>query len=203
VSSSPAPQFGPNEWLVEEMYEQFLADPSSVDPAWHDFFADYKPTQRAVSQSAAATKARSANEAAAATATKPPPATSGPDGNGGLVNVPGDWREIQGTNGEILPPLVYSTELARSVKLAYATSVRVQLAPGTDDPMRTVNPADTQIKAQESGAKFRRLERTPFSTDLVYGLVNVRTDGVHILCATMEEQGTDFDVQVFKAVDAD
>ncbi|MCS7481610.1 multifunctional oxoglutarate decarboxylase/oxoglutarate dehydrogenase thiamine pyrophosphate-binding subunit/dihydrolipoyllysine-residue succinyltransferase subunit [Umezawaea endophytica] len=46
-SSSPASQFGPNEWLVEEMYEQFLADPSSVDPAWHDFFADYKPTQRA------------------------------------------------------------------------------------------------------------------------------------------------------------
>ncbi|NUT51089.1 MAG: hypothetical protein HOV94_27865, partial [Saccharothrix sp.] len=45
-SSSPASQFGPNEWLVEEMYEQFLADPSSVDPAWHDFFADYKSTQR-------------------------------------------------------------------------------------------------------------------------------------------------------------
>jgi 2-oxoglutarate decarboxylase len=47
VSSSSAAEFGPNEWLVEEMYEQFLADPSSVDPAWHDFFADYKPTQRA------------------------------------------------------------------------------------------------------------------------------------------------------------
>ncbi|ONI84339.1 alpha-ketoglutarate decarboxylase [Actinosynnema sp. ALI-1.44] len=45
-SSSPASQFGPNEWLVEEMYEQFLADPTSVDPAWHDFFADYKPTQQ-------------------------------------------------------------------------------------------------------------------------------------------------------------
>jgi 2-oxoglutarate decarboxylase len=29
------------------MYEHFLVDPSSVDPAWHDFFADYKPTQRA------------------------------------------------------------------------------------------------------------------------------------------------------------
>ncbi len=47
MSSSTASQFGSNEWLVEEMYEQFLADPSSVDPAWHDFFADYKPTQRA------------------------------------------------------------------------------------------------------------------------------------------------------------
>jgi len=46
-SSSPASQFGPNEWLVEEMYDQFLADPSSVDAAWHDFFADFKPTQNA------------------------------------------------------------------------------------------------------------------------------------------------------------
>ncbi|HEY2723576.1 MAG TPA: hypothetical protein VGI84_02710, partial [Pseudonocardiaceae bacterium] len=39
-------QFGPNEWLVEEMYEQFLSDPSAVDPAWHDFFADYRPSSR-------------------------------------------------------------------------------------------------------------------------------------------------------------
>ncbi|ADJ49654.1 2-oxoglutarate decarboxylase [Amycolatopsis mediterranei S699] len=29
------------------MYDQFLADPSSVDAAWHDFFADFKPTQSA------------------------------------------------------------------------------------------------------------------------------------------------------------
>ena len=35
--------FGANEWLVEDMYERYLADPNSVDAAWHDFFADYKP----------------------------------------------------------------------------------------------------------------------------------------------------------------
>jgi len=35
-------RFGPNEWLVEEMYDQYLADPSSVDAAWHEFFADYR-----------------------------------------------------------------------------------------------------------------------------------------------------------------
>jgi multifunctional 2-oxoglutarate metabolism enzyme len=39
-------QFGPNEWLVEEMYEQFLANPSAVDPSWHDFFASYRPAAR-------------------------------------------------------------------------------------------------------------------------------------------------------------
>ncbi len=38
--------FGPNEWLVDEMYEKYLADPSSVDKAWWDFFADYAPATR-------------------------------------------------------------------------------------------------------------------------------------------------------------
>ena len=33
--------FGANQWLVEDMYENYLADPASVDPAWHDFFHDY------------------------------------------------------------------------------------------------------------------------------------------------------------------
>ena len=35
--------FGPNEWLVDEMYERYLQDPTSVDKAWWDFFADYTP----------------------------------------------------------------------------------------------------------------------------------------------------------------
>jgi len=36
--------FGPNEWLVDEMYERYLADPNSVDKAWWDFFSDYSPS---------------------------------------------------------------------------------------------------------------------------------------------------------------
>ncbi|TFV62652.1 multifunctional oxoglutarate decarboxylase/oxoglutarate dehydrogenase thiamine pyrophosphate-binding subunit/dihydrolipoyllysine-residue succinyltransferase subunit, partial [Blastococcus sp. CT_GayMR20] len=42
-SSSSVAGFGTNEWLVEEMYQQYLADPSTVDQAWHEFFADYRP----------------------------------------------------------------------------------------------------------------------------------------------------------------
>jgi hypothetical protein len=37
--------------------------------------------------------------------------------------------------------------------------------------------------------------------DLVYGLVNVRTDGKEILCATLEEKGDDFDVKVLRIAD--
>ncbi len=32
------PDFGANEWLVEEMKERFDADPASVDSAWADYF---------------------------------------------------------------------------------------------------------------------------------------------------------------------
>jgi 2-oxoglutarate decarboxylase len=82
VSSSTASQFGPNEWLVEEMYEQFLADPSSVDPAWHDFFADYKPTQRAagvgdnVAQPTGSAATETATTLPGSTVTTDPPVTN-------------------------------------------------------------------------------------------------------------------------------
>jgi 2-oxoglutarate decarboxylase len=35
--------FGPNAWLVDDMYDRFLADPSSVSDSWREFFADYRP----------------------------------------------------------------------------------------------------------------------------------------------------------------
>ena len=38
-TQSPIPaEFGANEWLVEEMYDQYVKDPASVDPAWAAFF---------------------------------------------------------------------------------------------------------------------------------------------------------------------
>ncbi|HEX4189939.1 MAG TPA: multifunctional oxoglutarate decarboxylase/oxoglutarate dehydrogenase thiamine pyrophosphate-binding subunit/dihydrolipoyllysine-residue succinyltransferase subunit [Marmoricola sp.] len=42
TEGNPLAAFGANEWLVDEMYEQYQKDPSSVDPAWLDFFANYQ-----------------------------------------------------------------------------------------------------------------------------------------------------------------
>src|SRR5580700_8470065 len=45
-SSSTRPSkgsFGPNAWLVDDMYDRFLADPNSVAESWREFFADYRP----------------------------------------------------------------------------------------------------------------------------------------------------------------
>jgi len=62
--SSRLAAFGPNEWLVDEIYQQYLTDAKSVDPAWWDFFADYVPTEHATADLVAASAAvRAAHKA--------------------------------------------------------------------------------------------------------------------------------------------
>ncbi|RAG63182.1 hypothetical protein DN536_37755, partial [Burkholderia multivorans] len=34
--------FGSNEWLVEELYEQYKSDKNSVDKSWWPFFDQYE-----------------------------------------------------------------------------------------------------------------------------------------------------------------
>ncbi len=42
-TNDPLAAFGPNEWLVDELYEQYQSDKNSVDKAWWPFFEDYQP----------------------------------------------------------------------------------------------------------------------------------------------------------------
>ena len=48
-----AEQFGANEWLVDEMYERYLKDASSLDQTWLDFFAKFAPSLQTSSAQAA------------------------------------------------------------------------------------------------------------------------------------------------------
>ena len=41
-SRSNKGSFGPNAWLVDDMYDRFLADPNSVAESWREFFTDYQ-----------------------------------------------------------------------------------------------------------------------------------------------------------------
>ncbi|MGY0491826.1 multifunctional oxoglutarate decarboxylase/oxoglutarate dehydrogenase thiamine pyrophosphate-binding subunit/dihydrolipoyllysine-residue succinyltransferase subunit [Streptomyces sp. WG-D5] len=79
---NPAAAFGPNEWLVDEIYQQYLQDPNSVDRAWWDFFADYKPgaaaAGAATTQKPAEKPAAQAAPAAQAPAAPAQPAAAAP-----------------------------------------------------------------------------------------------------------------------------
>jgi 2-oxoglutarate dehydrogenase E1 component len=61
---------GPNEWLVDEMYEQYRADPSSVSASWQEFFADYQG--RGNGSTAAPAKAEPAEKPAPKAKAEPP-----------------------------------------------------------------------------------------------------------------------------------
>ena len=78
TEGNPLAAFGANEWLVDEMYEQYQKDPQSVDPAWWDFFKNYRngaaPAQSAAQEPAAqapATTERPAREQPAGVSAAP------------------------------------------------------------------------------------------------------------------------------------
>lgn len=78
---SSTPDFGANEWLVEEMKERFDADPSSVDPAWAKYFGGAKPegNGRPTSSGSSAPAAKASSPAPAAkSAEKPAEAPAAP-----------------------------------------------------------------------------------------------------------------------------
>jgi len=55
-----------------------------------------------------------------------------------------------------------------------------------------------RAQVQPKNKKYRAFSTTPVANDLVYGLVNVRTDGTRILSVTLEESETEFDIKVFQ-----
>ncbi|HEU5150978.1 MAG TPA: multifunctional oxoglutarate decarboxylase/oxoglutarate dehydrogenase thiamine pyrophosphate-binding subunit/dihydrolipoyllysine-residue succinyltransferase subunit [Iamia sp.] len=54
-AAPPADTLGPNAWLVDEMYESYAEDPSSVSESWQEFFAGYTPAGPSGSEGPAAT----------------------------------------------------------------------------------------------------------------------------------------------------
>ncbi|WP_137122794.1 multifunctional oxoglutarate decarboxylase/oxoglutarate dehydrogenase thiamine pyrophosphate-binding subunit/dihydrolipoyllysine-residue succinyltransferase subunit [Segeticoccus rhizosphaerae] len=63
--------FGPNEWLVDELHQQYLKDKNSVDEAWWEFFAAYDP-ETGTSNGGTSARADSQKPAAAKSGTQKP-----------------------------------------------------------------------------------------------------------------------------------
>jgi beta-lactamase superfamily II metal-dependent hydrolase len=111
---------------------------------------------------------------------------------------------LEMADDRLVTPLVYSTELARSLNLG-----KVSEASWTDGQgSRTLQGnelAGLQVKCKVTKAGAlnpttvtRNLEHTYIVAGLIYGLVNVRTDGNRILCATLNESTNSWEVKVVK-----
>ncbi len=135
--------------------------------------------------------------------------------------------QIDTERDELLTPIVYSTEVERSVRMGRVTRLDAPEYPLDDDRLHDVRlfarharflgpehhddaarkeAVDTQVFFEEttSGAlratKSQRGFRDCYLVSGVrYGLVNVRTDGETVLCATLNEASDSWTVHTFPA----
>jgi beta-lactamase superfamily II metal-dependent hydrolase len=132
--------------------------------------------------------------------------------------------EIDTTADELLTPLVYSTEIERSVRLGRihriealdyphdgeALHVRVYARASDDvenrfredaeakrDVRSWVHYGETRPGALRPERGFREFPGSYVVSGMVYGLVNVRTDGETILCATRNEADARWSLRTF------
>lgn len=77
VGVSNEGEFGANEWLVDELYEQFKNDKNSVDKAWWPILEAYKPVDAATARVPSA-PTQPVSEAAKPSAPAPAPAAPAP-----------------------------------------------------------------------------------------------------------------------------
>jgi hypothetical protein len=104
---------------------------------------------------------------------------------------------------ELRTPLIYSTEISRSFRVGSMDSLSMN---GTvlDEAGLTAAKARVGDKEVNAGdlkpaTGTRRLAGSYVVTGIVYGLVNVRTDGDRILCATLNEKNRTWDWAVFES----
>ncbi len=110
-------------------------------------------------------------------------------------------------NDKIISPLIYSTELARSVKLGKPVKARVPKSTGTgthkiekaDLNKISLTLEETNAGQRNPKTKYRRLGSSHVVSGTIYGLVNIRTDGDRILCATMNEAKHEWEIKVLQS----
>ena len=136
--------FGANEWLVDELYEQYRQDPANVDPAWWEFFQDYQPlTPEAQAQQARTANGEGAAAAASQTSTTAPPGTTtAPAGNAAAAPAgPATPAAPATPTTPAAPPTpTASTGPARPQAVAAAPRPAAEPAPSTS-PVAQAQPA--------------------------------------------------------------
>jgi len=124
----------------------------------------------------------------------------------GIVGASGVTGYLTIKDDQIQTPLVYSTEVARSVSLGKPKRLSVKAEDGSTDTIagKRLTEAVLQFEETPPGAlnprtKSRPMGMTYVVAGQVYGLVNVRTDGRTILCATMNEGDGTWQIKQFPA----
>src|SRR5262245_4407051 len=152
--------FGPNEWLVDEIYQQYLKDPNSVDKAWWDFFADYQPSdlEAAVAKLGATQAPASATESAPTTvAPATAPATTAPSPQPPAPAQPAQAGQPAPTAAQPAPAQATPADSAPATAKAAPSQAPPQPAPAQP----TAQPTKTEPGAAKQPAALPHAEVEP------------------------------------------
>jgi beta-lactamase superfamily II metal-dependent hydrolase len=100
---------------------------------------------------------------------------------------------------EMITPLVFSTEISRSVRLGDPYKLTI-------DGVDFENEKDVKVFYQRTASGALRpakkeitMDRIKIIDGIIYGLVNVRTDGEKIICATLNEGKYKWEIKKFNS----
>lgn len=106
-------------------------------------------------------------------------------------------------NDRLRTPLVYSTEISRSFRVGRVEALTLSGdaldRAALDRAKARVGYKQVNAGDLKAASGTRRLAGSYVVTGIVYGLVNVRTDGDTILCATLNEKNSTWDWASFKS----
>ncbi|MCA9741780.1 MAG: multifunctional oxoglutarate decarboxylase/oxoglutarate dehydrogenase thiamine pyrophosphate-binding subunit/dihydrolipoyllysine-residue succinyltransferase subunit [Deferribacteres bacterium] len=127
---------GPNAWLIEEMYRQFMENPDSVSESWRDFFADYVPSLT-----------HQAPAPAASEKTITAPAAAPPAENGNFL--PDTAQPVRG------PAAIIVDNMEKSLSIPTATSTRIIPVKILEENRRIIN--EYQISTGAAKVSFTHM----------------------------------------------
>jgi hypothetical protein len=117
------------------------------------------------------------------------------------------FLETDSNTDRIVTPLVYSTELARSVSFGKASKLDVPNEAGNgrrEIVADELKSSKVTFRAKKSGDRnpktfTRSMGSARVVGSLIYGLVNVRTDGDKVLCATLHEKDDTWQIKTIRS----
>ena len=176
TETAPAPEtttdFGANSWLVDEMYDQYRHDPSSVGESWREFFSDYKSL---------------AEVAAAAPVAAPAPVVAVP-----TVSTDGSPNGSSAPAAAAAPQLVPTApegEPIRGAGVAIVANMERSLGVPTATSFRTVPAKLLEVNRQViNGYRSRHgLSKVSFTHLIGYAIVRAIADAVPVMNSSYVE----------------
>lgn len=108
------------------------------------------------------------------------------------------FLQVDEQTDKIKTPLIYSTELGRSIDLGEPTKIETK----NGNTTATISGAAlkrSRVFLKKAKRDSVQLPRAKVVGGLIYGLVNVRTDGDKILCATLDEKNSRWRIESFES----